>query len=87
MKMNDALFLVCVCAVAVVFVFATLTPSESATPSASAPSELGGAGRPRDIDTERIRTMIERGELSDHEAEFYREAPSGPQKEGLSTPE
>ncbi|MBN2307467.1 MAG: 4Fe-4S binding protein [Candidatus Hydrogenedentes bacterium] len=32
-------------------------------------------GAARDVDTGRIQRMIERGELSDHEADFYREAP------------
>jgi predicted membrane-bound spermidine synthase/Na+-translocating ferredoxin:NAD+ oxidoreductase RnfG subunit len=31
-----------------------------------------GTGRPRDVDLQRIRTMIQQGKLSDKEAEFYK---------------
>jgi len=41
----------------------------------------------RDLDLERVREMIERGGLSGREAEFYREAPAGPQNETASPPE
>jgi hypothetical protein len=78
MKTSDALFLICVFAVAGLLIFATLTRTETAAPSATSPPAAGEGGRPRDVDSNRIRTMIERGELSDHEAEFYREAPSDP---------
>jgi hypothetical protein len=32
----------------------------------------GSAGQARDLDPERIRDLIRRGRLSDHEADFYR---------------
>jgi hypothetical protein len=34
---------------------------------------LASGGQPRDVDLQRIRTMIQRGLLSDRQAEFYRE--------------
>ena len=40
------------------------SPAESATPTSS-------AGQSRDVDLQRIRTMIEEKRLSDHEAGFY----------------
>ena len=76
MKTADAIFLVCVCAVTALFVFATVTRTESASPAAPVPAAAGGGGRPRDVDINRIHKMIERGELSGREAEFYREAPA-----------
>ena len=33
-----------------------------------------GAGRPRDVDLQRVRSMIQQGKLSDKEAEFYKKA-------------
>jgi hypothetical protein len=33
-----------------------------------------GAGQPRDVDLQRIRTMIQQGKLSDKKAEFYKKA-------------
>jgi predicted membrane-bound spermidine synthase len=33
---------------------------------------VSGAGRPRDVDLQRIRTMIQQGKLSDKKAEFYK---------------
>ncbi|MEA3364924.1 MAG: hypothetical protein U9Q79_04720 [Candidatus Hydrogenedentes bacterium] len=84
MKTNDVVFLGFVCAVAALFVFSTLTQTETVSPRAGAVAAGGGGGRPRDVDTDRIRTMIERGELSTHEAEFYREAPAGPESESAS---
>jgi len=33
-----------------------------------------GAGRPRDVDSQRIRTMMQQKKLSDKEAEFYKKA-------------
>jgi predicted membrane-bound spermidine synthase len=35
---------------------------------------VSGAGRPRDVDLQRVRTMIQQGKLSDKEAEFYKKA-------------
>jgi predicted membrane-bound spermidine synthase len=33
-----------------------------------------GAGQPRNVDLQRVRTMIQQGELSDKEAEFYKKS-------------
>ncbi len=33
-----------------------------------------GAGQPRDVDLQRVRTMIQQGKLSDKEAKFYKKA-------------
>ena len=35
---------------------------------------VSGAGRPRDVDLQHIRSMIQQGKLSDKEAEFYKKA-------------
>lgn len=86
MKTADALFLVCVAVAAVLFVVATLSHTDTALPSAL-PAASDGAGRPRDLAIDRVRKMIERGDLSDREAEFYRDAPDGPQKKSASPPE
>lgn len=34
---------------------------------------VGAGGRPRDVDVQRVRTQIEQGRLSNHEAEHYRQ--------------
>ncbi|HOF38941.1 MAG TPA: hypothetical protein PLD73_02635 [Candidatus Hydrogenedentes bacterium] len=85
MKATDALFLICVAVAAALFVVASLAHTGTAVPSAL-PAVSDGAGRPRDLDINRVRKMIERGDLSDREAEFYREAPDAPQKESASPP-
>jgi len=36
------------------------------------PAALASGGQPRDVDLQRIRTMIEEKKLSDQEAEFYK---------------
>jgi Na+-translocating ferredoxin:NAD+ oxidoreductase RnfG subunit len=35
---------------------------------------ISGTGQPRDVDLQRIRTMIQQGKLSDKEAEFYKKS-------------
>jgi predicted membrane-bound spermidine synthase/Na+-translocating ferredoxin:NAD+ oxidoreductase RnfG subunit len=35
---------------------------------------VSGTGQPRDVDLQRIRTMIQQGKLSDKEAEFYKKS-------------
>jgi hypothetical protein len=35
---------------------------------------VSGAGQPRDVDLQRIRSMIQQGKLSDKKAEFYKKA-------------
>jgi len=87
MKAADVLFLVCVTAVAALFVAAALSHTETAATPPAVPAAPGATGRSRDLDLERVREMIERGDLSGREAEFYREAPAGPQNETASPPE
>jgi Na+-translocating ferredoxin:NAD+ oxidoreductase RnfG subunit len=67
-------FLVCVLIVAVfvsavsVSRFLEVIPAGFEQPAVSAAS----GGEPRDVDMQRIHTMIEQGRLSDQEAEFYK---------------
>jgi predicted membrane-bound spermidine synthase/Na+-translocating ferredoxin:NAD+ oxidoreductase RnfG subunit len=48
--------------------FLQVTPAGISQPVVS----VSGAGQPRDVDLQRIRTMIQQGKLSDKEAEFYK---------------
>ncbi len=47
-----------------------ITPVGTSLPAVS----TAGTGRPRDVDLQRIQTMIQQGKLSDKEAEFYKNA-------------
>jgi len=48
--------------------FLQVTPAGISQPVVS----TSGAGQPRDVDLQRINTMIQQGKLSDREAEFYK---------------
>jgi hypothetical protein len=48
--------------------FLQVIPAGISQPVVSA----SGTGQPRDVDLQRIRTMIQQGKLSDKEAEFYK---------------
>ncbi len=50
--------------------FLHVTPADISRPVVS----TSGIGRPRDVDLQRIRKMIQEGKLSDEEAEFYKKA-------------
>jgi spermidine synthase len=50
--------------------FLQVIPAGLSQPVVSA----SGAGQPRDVDLQRIRTMIQQGKLSDKKAEFYKKA-------------
>ena len=50
--------------------FWLVSPTGISQPVVSA----SGAGQPRDVDLQRVRTMIQQGKLSDKEAEFYKKA-------------
>ena len=40
---------------------------------------IGAAGKSRDVDVEELLRMLQRQDLSDREAEFYKEFPAAPQ--------
>jgi hypothetical protein len=51
-------------------------------------SVAGSLGKPRDLALERIRRIIQQGDLSDHEALFYNRSPSAvPGRPGFETPQ
>jgi Na+-translocating ferredoxin:NAD+ oxidoreductase RnfG subunit len=80
---NEPAFLVAVAIAA--FAFAALTVSEvkslsSATSvSMGAQGPVGSAGKPRNLDLDRVRQLIQQRGLSDHEAQFAKPVPeAGP---------
>jgi len=76
MKRTDVYFVVAVFAFAALFAALSLSYTEqvlSAGTAGPGPA-LGAAGTPRDVDVRRIEKLIRRGDLSDREADFYREA-------------
>ncbi len=82
MKLNDVVFLTTVCVCAVVFVAWSLVATfETPQLSGAASARRGVAGKARDIDIDEIRNLIERGRLSDHEADYYSNAPPEPDPE------
>ena len=87
MRKIEVVYLAAVMAVALLFAGLTLRQGVLAISRglASESPAAGTAGKPRDVDLNRIRKLIREKHLSDHEAEFYREVPgpgSGPPKEG-----
>ena len=50
-------------------------------------SRAGAAGQPRDVDLDRIQRMIRAGQLSDHEALFYKETASAVEPPPAGEPE
>jgi hypothetical protein len=48
--------------------FLQIIPADFGQPAIS----VSSGGQPRDVDIQRIRTMIEQRKLSDREAEFYK---------------
>ncbi len=42
--------------------------------SSPASAAVSSAGQPRNIDLQKVRTMIRENKLSDHEAEYYKKA-------------
>jgi hypothetical protein len=87
---NELAFLIAVAIAA--FAFMALAVSEvqsfsSATSvSIGAQGPVGSAGKPRNVDLDRVRQLIRRGRLSDHEAQFVKPVPeTGPLGETLET--
>ena len=74
MQKNEYVFITAVLAVALVFAGLALWRAAGAAEDATdlMPAAHGG-GQVRDIDTGRIRRLLDAGTLSDHEALFYRE--------------
>ena len=73
MRKSEILFLFCVLGCAGLFAARSITQSVpllwGGTPSGSA--VLGVAGQLRDVDMTKLKRLLDRGTLSDHEAEFY----------------
>jgi len=75
-KLQPRYFLVGVLLVAVLISTVSVSRLLQVIPASfgqSASPQLAG-GKPRDVDLQRIRTMIGQNRLSDHEAEFYKKA-------------
>jgi len=75
-KPQSRYFLVGVLVLAVLISTVSVSRFLQVTPAGfgqSAGPQLAG-GKPRDVDLQRIRTMIGQNRLSDHEAEFYKKA-------------
>ena len=67
-------FAYAVAALAIVFVFVTVSTTYDAIETGlvlRAGGSQTSAGTPRDLDAARIERLIDQGDLSDHEAEFY----------------
>jgi hypothetical protein len=75
MKTAEVFFLAAVLFFAVVFAGLSLSRGARSLGSLVAEEAVvgGAAGKPRDVDLERIREMIRQGRLSDREADFYEE--------------
>jgi spermidine synthase len=57
--------------------FLEVTPVQFEPAASASSARLGSpesAGKPRDVDLQRVRSMIEQKQLSDHEAQFYKKA-------------
>jgi hypothetical protein len=57
--------------------FLEVTPVRFEAAASVSPAHLSlpkSAGQPRDVDLQRVRSMIEQKQLSDHEAQFYKKA-------------
>ena len=77
MQNRERLFLAAVLVAALVYAGASLSYTREAL---HAPEELPtfpatGAGQTRAINVDRFRQLIRQGDLSDHEAEYYRQMP------------
>jgi hypothetical protein len=75
-KRNDLVFLVAVAAFAVAFAAASLSSARGTGRGRAVLMGARGAGRAREVDARRIRSMIRGRYLSEREAEFYRKLPS-----------
>jgi hypothetical protein len=78
MRRTEVVFLLCVFVFATIFVARSVTQTISLLPAGppSAAAPTGAAGQPRDVDLPELKRLLDRGVLSNHEAEFYE--PVGP---------
>ena len=76
MKRNDIVFLFAVGVIAFAVAALTLMRAwEAAEQQVSVRPAVGGvAGQPRNVDTGKLKRLIETGRLSDHEAQYYKPA-------------
>ncbi len=79
MKQSDSVFLAAVIVVAGLFAAKSLREAGEvlAARRAAEQVQFGVAGQPRDVNMERLMSLIRSGELSNHEAEFYRPVREG----------
>ncbi|HIJ65607.1 MAG TPA: hypothetical protein HPP77_06595 [Candidatus Hydrogenedentes bacterium] len=80
MKRTDIAYLAAVALFALVFGLTSLSRAGRALTAiemADVP-RAGVAGQARDLDEGQIRRLIRQRRLSDHEAEFYKPVPAGP---------
>ena len=82
-KSAETIFLSAVAILALVLTAHTVSAARTYLRSvASATAAVpGAAGKPRNLDLDRIRQLIRQRQLSDHEAQFYVPAPSAPTQE------
>ena len=84
MRKLDVVFLCCVLGFAGFFAARSVTQSlpllvgRGIAESAG----LGAAGQPREVDMARLKFLLERGALSDHEALFYQPLGTSPRPSG-----
>jgi hypothetical protein len=73
MGKTDTIFLVCVLAFAGLLAAHSISQAIPRLPGATSvpAAALGAAGQARDVDTTRLKELLKRRSLSDHEAEFY----------------
>ncbi len=69
MKPNDRALLIAIAALLILMAVLVLNPG---TPIPGTASGSALAGEPRDVDVDLLRRRLIRGELSDHEALYYR---------------
>jgi hypothetical protein len=82
MRKTDLVYLLCVFGIAGLITVRSITQATALFPSTSTLSTaLGAAGQSRAVDMSRLQPLLDRGALSDHEAEFYEPVgvPSVPQ--------
>ncbi len=51
-----------------------IKPSSTSPPDTDIKTQTISSGRPRNVDIQRVRTMIEKKKLSDHEAKYYKKS-------------
>jgi len=90
MRKIEAVYLLCVFIFAALVAARTVTHATAHLPggAATVPAAINAAGESRAVDLSEVQRLIERGVLSDHEAEFYEPlGPSTSRSERNATPE